>query len=166
MTYRCYSNTEYLSGVKNNFSNSTYLLWEEVLKGVSTCLGTIHSICCRGNTKLIHISASTGFQAFVNWDFFAENEYYTPCKSVTFFFQHPVYVFRFSWWLLKTCWTFGVLHQVMVECPVLTSSGGHIQLNHTQSPWRWGQHGPPRCGNIQSLHSAETQKTSIASYCW
>ena len=73
--------------VKKNFSNSTYLLWEEVLKDVLTCLGTIHSICCRDNTKLTHISASTGFWTFVNWDFFAQNEYYTPCKSVNFFFS-------------------------------------------------------------------------------
>jgi len=76
-----------LRRVKNNFSNSAHLLREEAPKGVLTCLGTTHSICCRGNTKLTHIPARTRFRTLVNWDFFAQNKYYTPCKSVTFLFN-------------------------------------------------------------------------------
>jgi hypothetical protein len=56
------------------------------VKDVLTCLRTTYSICCRDNTKITHILASTGFWTFVNWDFFAKNEYYSPCKSVNFFF--------------------------------------------------------------------------------
>lgn len=47
--------------------------------------------CCRDNIKITHIPASTGPWTFTKWDFFAQNEYYTPCKNVIFFFfQHPV----------------------------------------------------------------------------
>lgn len=157
MTYRCYSNREYLSGESKIIFQIVHTSYEKKCWKVCWHAWELYTASAVEVTQNSPIS-----QHALAFGHLLTGTSLLKISTIHLSFQHPVYVFRFSWWLLKTCWTFGVPHQVTVECSVLTSSGGHIQLNHIQSSWRWGQHGPSRCGNIQSLHSAETQKTSIA----
>jgi hypothetical protein len=52
---------------------------DEELKVVLKCMGTTHSIFCRGHTNIAHISVGSGFWAFIDWESLAYlSEYYTP----------------------------------------------------------------------------------------
>jgi hypothetical protein len=75
-------------GWNQEFSTKYAPLCEEKLKVVLECMGTKRSICCRDDTNFARISAGIGFWTYVDWAFYAHlNEYCTPLKPVTLFFN-------------------------------------------------------------------------------
>jgi hypothetical protein len=79
------------------------IFWQSEHIRVSKYTGTTHSTCRRDHTNIAHISASTGFWTYVDWEFFAHlSEYYTFLKLWAFFYTLHTYFASEVWLLVKT----------------------------------------------------------------